>query len=1344
MQSGVAEINGYRTEEFEEIKGILPREKSDKPKVEIFLSYSHNDKTHKSRFFELISNRLKTSKLYDFSFSVDTDILVGEKWHDEIQKMVKQCDFGLLLLSTNFLNSEYISNHELPRLLEKCIPVALNILDFKRQDLKGLQENQIFRYEEKAFSELREPNLTRFVNELARQVEERVEKAQKAQPSPLQEEMEELYEKAGIRGALQGHALLEQMHERRSKGYEGYLFTHQRGIRGAITHQTRERGGDTINVLDHLQTWAVKGDTPFFALLGDFGAGKTFTCRMLARKITEEHNSKPDEIPLCIYIDLRFVSTRNKENRIPSLVEILDDAIRQAKDPLDKSIVKAEDLIQLTRQGKAMIIYDGLDEKTVHFTPDETNEFVRQLWSIREIRPEKDEKGPRQGKILVSCRTHYFRDVIEQNSLFLGKDREGRGTREFSSCVILPFDDSQIRDCLHKKIGCDDAEINRLIDLMGSVHNLRELARRPYLLSLISEFLPDIEKMGTGSKIMNTASLYELMVQNWLSRDDGKHEFGVSHKKTLMEAMALEIHQRGERSIKTEDLEEWLDQWLLQNPAIQSAYTNINRETLKKDLRTATFIIREQDKDFRFAHTSLQEYFLARHIINLLSRRTFDIPKDIQGLAMPFPSRETLDFAVEILANEKGKAAFLLKNMEALLERAYEKGASELCIGLWQRLRDKEMETPNPKTVRLEGALLKGWKISSLDFSKAVFDRANLEDARFEEVQLPAASFVSAKMLNAEFLHCSLAGGDFSSATAQGSVWKECNLSSTKWEEANTRLADFVRCEMADVDLAPEESRNIVLCNDMEATPRPRDFHIDAFTGHSDLISSCAVSPDNRRIVSASSDNTLKVWDAETGKCLKTFEGHTGAVTSCAVSPDNGKIVSASSDKTLKVWDAETGKCLKTLEGHSGLVKSCAVSPDNRRIVSASSDNTLRLWDAKTGECLKTLEGHSGSVYYCALSPDKRRIVSTSDDKTLKVWDAETGECLKTLEGHSDSVNSCAVSPDKRRIVSASGNKTLKVWDAETGKCLKTLEGHYGVVLSCAVSPDNRRIVSASSDNTLKVWDAKTGECLKTLEGHYGVVLSCAVSPDNRMIVSASSDNTLKVWDMETGKCLKTLEGHSGEVESCAVSPDNGRIVSASNDNTLKVWDMETGKCLKTLKGHSKGVNSCAVSPDNRRIVSGSSDNTIKVWDLETGKCLRTLEGHSNSVNSCAVSPDNRRIVSASFDNTLKVWDIETGKCLKTLKGHSSCVNSCAVTSDNRRIVSASSDNTLKVWDLETGECLKTFIQLPEGETAAWDGEGKKLLSSSPNAWRWIGLSSGMRRFPIEALEAWVGTRDEG
>ena len=93
-------------------------------------------------------------------------------------------------------------------------------------------------------------------------------------------------------------------------------------------------------------------------------------------------------------------------------------------------------------------------------------------------------------------------------------------------------------------------------------------------------------------------------------------------------------------------------------------------------------------------------------------------------------------------------------------------------------------------------------------------------------------------------------------------------------------------------------------------------------------------------------------------KCLKTLEGHSYDVNSVAYSPDSTKIISGSGDNTIKIWDANTGECLKTLEGHSYGVYSVAYSPDGTKIISGSHDKTIKIWDANTGECLKTLEGH--------------------------------------------------------------------------------------------------------------------------------------------------------------------------------------------------------------------------------------------------------------------------------------------------------------------------------------------------------------------------------------------------
>jgi WD40 repeat protein len=145
--------------------------------------------------------------------------------------------------------------------------------------------------------------------------------------------------------------------------------------------------------------------------------------------------------------------------------------------------------------------------------------------------------------------------------------------------------------------------------------------------------------------------------------------------------------------------------------------------------------------------------------------------------------------------------------------------------------------------------------------------------------------------------------------------------------------------------------------------------------------------------------------------CLMTLVGHTEVVFACAFSRSGNRIVSASADKTLKLWDAKTGAELATLAGHTYDVYACAFSPDGSRIVSASGDKTLKLWDAQSGAELATLAGHRYSVNACAFSPDGRRIVSGSMDKTLKLWDAQTGAELATLAGHPNEVEACAFPP---------------------------------------------------------------------------------------------------------------------------------------------------------------------------------------------------------------------------------------------------------------------------------------------------------------------------------------------
>ena len=134
-------------------------------------------------------------------------------------------------------------------------------------------------------------------------------------------------------------------------------------------------------------------------------------------------------------------------------------------------------------------------------------------------------------------------------------------------------------------------------------------------------------------------------------------------------------------------------------------------------------------------------------------------------------------------------------------------------------------------------------------------------------------------------------------------------------------------------------------------------------------MTSAAFSPDGSRIVTASEDNTARIWDAATGKEITVLRGHEDAVSSAAFSPDGSRIVTASWDKTARIWDAATGKEITVLRGHANFVYSAAFSPDGTRIVTASADKTARIWDAATGKEIAVLRGHDDACEFRRVQP---------------------------------------------------------------------------------------------------------------------------------------------------------------------------------------------------------------------------------------------------------------------------------------------------------------------------------------------------------------------------------------
>jgi WD40 repeat protein len=1308
---------------------------AEKRAVDFFVSSAEADRVLAEELLNQLRVLFKTSKTYAYDTWDRSRILVGEDREMESAGALQRAAFVLVLVSPDFLGDESCCQ-ELQLVLstpgKAVIPVVLSDILEERQDLQGLEKSTLFylhsdRGPARSYAACPGHQRTQFTLSLFREIERRLDSILKPQSAARRAERLEF--KRHRFGDEEARELAPR---------ETDFFTETRlsftslEIQDLDNDALERHAAHSEPALDALEKWALEKDGPIFAaLLGEYGMGKTTTLKQFTHRLLDRRKQDPS-VPLPIFIDLRAYSETIRRHEVPELRAFLEEIFRHTWKSPERVAIDPEDVIRLVREEGAILIFDGLDEKLVHLDDGQARAFMRQLWSalppqvFRRSSPQAAvDSGKRVGKLVLSCRSHYFKTIRDQGAMLRGEDRDGVRASDYRACILLPFDEYQVRDYLTQDLK-DPLRVDAALDLFAAVHNLKDLSRRPYLLSLIAGQIGRLEARRARGELVLGVTLYETVVEEWLNRDEGKHYLHKEDKRRLMEDLAAAMWSSGAREWPWQQVRDWLGRRVAEEAVLRARYLGDPNKAaiLDEDFRTATFVLRPDTSmdSFRFAHTSLHEFFLAGNLYRAL------LDCRLNAWSVPMPSLETLDFLGQLIAvetrpgrNEDARAAL------ATLLANYRPLATEAAFRYRLLALERGWPEPAPGCVDLRGADLSGWSIAGrnekerLNLRGAVFEGANLSETRWDSVDLSGADLMRARLLRAEFHHVFAETLDVS----------ESDLTATQWRSSSVRQliggdgAQWYAARWMDCDTDPSElgidfskegslSRCRVSSAMVQSFPIPgreqASLHVEV--GHSDKVLACAWSPDGTRLLSGSSDNTLKVWDARSGECLLTLQNDASSVA-CAWSPDGRRILSGFDH--LKVWDARSGECLLTLQGHAACVRACAWSPDGTRLLSGSDDKTLRVWDARSSQCLLTLRGHAGFVWSCTWSPDSARLLSGSEDKTLKVWDARSGQDMLTLRGHTNRILSCAWSPDGTRLLSGSEDKTLKVWDARSGECLLTLQGHAASVRSCVWSPDGTLIFSGSEDKTLRVWDARSGQCLLTLQGHAASVWACAWSPDGTRLLSGSWDNTLRVWDARSGECLLTLQGHAASVWACAWSPDGRHLLSGSDDKSLRVWNALSGHCLLTLQGHTARVSACAWSPDGMRLLSCSEqDNTPKVWDAVSGQCLLTLQGHSKWARACAWSPDGTRLLSGSNDKTLRVWDAASGQCLLTLEGHAVFVWACAWSPDGTRLLSDSIEGTLKVWDAESGRCLLT-LQSTAGWlwTCAWSPDGTRFVSGS-------------------------------
>uniref|UniRef100_A0A8D1CFL9 Apoptotic protease-activating factor 1 n=1 Tax=Sus scrofa TaxID=9823 RepID=A0A8D1CFL9_PIG len=517
---------------------------------------------------------------------------------------------------------------------------------------------------------------------------------------------------------------------------------------------------------------------------------------------------------------------------------------------------------------------------------------------------------------------------------------------------------------------------------------------------------------------------------------------------------------------------------------------------------------------------------------------------------------------------------------------------------------------------------------------------------------------------------------------------------------------------------------------------------VQSYDEHSEQVNCCHFTNNSNHLLLAtgSSDYFLKLWDLNQKECRNTMFGHTNSVSHCRFSPDDKLLASCSADGTLKLWDVKSANERKSInvkqfflnseesqEDMEVMVKCCSWSADGASLVVAAKNKVL-LVNIHTGGLLAEIHtGHHSTIQYCDFSPSNHLAVVALSQYCVELWNMDS--CLKVADcrGHLSWVHCAMFSPDGSSFLTSSDDETIRLW--ETKKVCKNSAIVLKQEIDVVFQENEVMVLAVDNIRRLQVINGKTGQIDYLTEAQ---VSCCCLSPHLQYLAFGSDDGAIQVLELLNNRLFQSRTRHKNTVRHIQFTTDGKNVISSSDDSAIQVWNWQSEETV-SLQAHQETVKDFRLLK-NSRLLSWSFDGTVKVWNIITGRIEKDFVCHQDTVLSCDISPDATKFSSTSADKTAKIWSFDLLSPLHELRGHKGCVRCSAFSVDSTLLATGDDNGEIRIWNVSNGELLHSCAPvLVEGGAATHGGwvtdlrfspDGKMLVSAGGYL-KWWNVDSG-------------------